>query len=434
MKKAKKILLILFIFSVQIVLSQNVITYSNLSQTVTANPDSEVIVKVIASCSGSSTEPTLINPTFCVFDSGLKSLTFSNGAYLLPNQKSELIFKFKKTVANDETFTYKFSTNSSCFQPESQMIKITVNYKMATIPANTLPKPTSVNFVSYSDKIIVNWAPVKGAKSYYFTYLNADGSVTTFVVTEPTAVMSNLVPKTKYEWWIHPEPYVEPLPPIFSGSNWAAGVAYTERLEPPTLDGMDYFCSTATSGYTQRYAIFYQPLNLNSITWTVSPSNAVSALPGMGNDLVIRRASGQPFTITAVIKVRGKDDLIFTKNVSNSCLLSAVKKIDILNFPSSLVVTSACNTSGGICGIANFQWISAENSVAHEVEYMILNYNSNTPNPITGSFQTVNSFYTADNMYVNNNSESWRIKFRVRSKDKNGVWSDFSPWSANFAW
>lgn len=431
--KIVKLLLLLPLLLSQTLISQN-LTYSNLSQTVDALPDSEVVVKVPVSCTGSSTTPVSINPTFCVFDSGLTGLTFSNGGYLLPGEKAEIIFKFKKTVTADETFTYKFSTNNSCFQAESQMIKITVNYKKVYEMPPLLPKPTNVSFVSYSDKISFKWNPVAGAKSYYVLYLNAQGKEVITLVKEPSIILSDLVPNTKYDWWIQAQPFSAP-PPLYHGSgNFALGTTYTEGPNPPYLDGSDFFCATATSGYTQRYAIFYTPRYYTSINWEVEPSYAVSILPNMGNDLVIRRASSVPFTIKATIKFNGKNDLVFIKNISNSCQVSALKSLDKINFPSNLIVSSACSTSGGVCGIANFQWTPSNEAVFHEVEYMILNYASNNPKPITGSFQTKNSFYTAYGMEVTNNLEAWRINFRVRSQNQNGVWSDFSPWSANFVW
>jgi hypothetical protein len=432
-----KILLSLFLlFSVEIVLSQN-ISYSNLSQTVTANPNSEVVVKVMASCTGNSTVPVSINPTFCVFDSGLTSLTFSNGTYLLPGEKSELTFKFKKTITKDETFTYKFSTNSSCFQAESEMIKITVNFKGGPLPpACNYPPPANFTMVSStSNSIILKWDNVKGASSY-FVVVYQEGNVNALKGLNANCCgiqVEGLNPNTKYSFSVK----ARCNETTFGQSVYVGGTTQplpVEPANPPILDGTSNFCATASSGTVERYAIFYAPPNLTSITWTVDPSYAVSIRPNTGNDLLVSRASGVPFTVKAVIRVSGKNDVVLTKNVSNSCQVSALKKTDNINSPSNLIVSSACSSSGGVCGTANFQWTSASNAVLHEVEYMILNYAAGTPEPIRGSFQTINSFYTADNMYVNNNLKPWRINFRARSKSENGTWSDFSPWSANFAW
>jgi hypothetical protein len=436
MKNSRLIILFLLIFSIESVLAQNVVTYSNISQTVTAEPSKEVSVKVMASCTGSSSTPILINPTYCIFDNGLTSINFSNGTYLLPGQQTEIIFKFKKITAFDETFTYKFSTNSSCLQEDSQMIKITVNYKKTPVDETGLPKPISIYFASYENKIDVKWSEVPGAKSYTVYYhLFKDGSTYKEITSSGTTkTISDLLPNTLYRVAVRAEPFLEgPFPPYLS-SNWALSDIYTEGSNPPSLNGSNNICSTVGSGYVQRYTIFNMPRYYTSINWSVEPSYAVSVKPNTGNDLLISRVNGEPFTVKAVIKVSGKADLIFIKNVGNSCQVSALRKEGVINSPSNLIVSSACSSAGGICGAGNFQWIADENAILHEVEYMILNYSSNIPQPVRGSFQTKSSFYTVYNLNVNNNLQPWRINFRVRSQNQNGTWSSFSPWSPNVAW
>lgn len=68
----------------------------------------------------------------------------SNGLSLLPGQQTILKFKFKKTVATDTQIVYKFSTTGTCFQKESEMIKITVNYKGGGATTPTAPKQNSI--------------------------------------------------------------------------------------------------------------------------------------------------------------------------------------------------------------------------------------------------------------------------------------------------
>jgi hypothetical protein len=107
---------------------------------------------------------------------------------------------------------------------------------------------------------------------------------------------------------------------------------------------------------------------------------------------------------------------------------------ELVNYPSNLIVSSACSYPGGVCGTANFQWDPVSGATLYEVQYMMLNYAVGSPQPINGSFQTTLAYYTSYNMYVNYNLQPWRINFRVRTKCQDGSWSDYSPWSANFAW
>lgn len=425
-------------FSFGTILSQNVISYSSLSQTVTADPGKEVSVKIMVSCTGSSSVPVLINPTYCIFDNGLTSINFSNGTYLLPGQQTEMTFKFKKSILKDETFTYKFSTNSSCFQEDSKMIKITVNYKKAIIEDTGLPKTSYIFFASYDNKVKLNWEKVPGAKSYtIYSFIFNDSTLNSYkeiTSTETTKTITDLLPNTLYRFGVRAEPFPEGLLPPYLSENWAFSDIYTEYSGTPSLDGSDNFCSTASSNYVKRYTILDMPRYSNSIIWTIDPSYAVSVLPNTGNDLLIKRVSGDSFTVKARIQVIGKNDLILTKNVSNSCQVSALRKEDVIKSPSNLIVSSACSSSGSICGAGNFRWLADENAILHEVEYLILNYSSSSPQPVRGSFRTQSTFYTAYNLNVNNNLEAWRIKFRVRSQNQSGTWSDFSSWSSNVAW
>lgn len=130
MKNVKLLLLMSFLFLTEIGFSQNTVTYSTLSKTIDLNSGAEGTVDIVVNCYGSSSTPVFLNAAqSCGNNDGILSTTYTNGNILAPGQNTTIRYKFKKTVTANTQITYKFSTNGSCFQSESEMIKITVNYK-----------------------------------------------------------------------------------------------------------------------------------------------------------------------------------------------------------------------------------------------------------------------------------------------------------------
>jgi hypothetical protein len=130
MKNLKLPLLIFLLFLAEMAFSQNTVTYNSLSNTINLASGVEGTVNVLVNCYGDSSEPIFLNALqSCGNNDGILSQTYTEGNKLTPGQNTKLRFKFKMTVTTDTQITYKFSTNGSCFQKESEMIKITVNYK-----------------------------------------------------------------------------------------------------------------------------------------------------------------------------------------------------------------------------------------------------------------------------------------------------------------
>lgn len=122
--------------------SQNTVTYSSLSTTIDLKSGVEGTVDILVNCYGKSSTPVYLNATLsCGNNDGILSTTYTNGSILKPGENTTIRYKFKKTLTTDTQITYKFSTNGSCFQKESEMIKITVNYKAGTTtpPPGTIP-------------------------------------------------------------------------------------------------------------------------------------------------------------------------------------------------------------------------------------------------------------------------------------------------------
>ncbi|KAF2332844.1 hypothetical protein [Flavobacterium ginsenosidimutans] len=145
-----KLLLLTFLFFGIFGIAQNSVSYSSLNTTLNLNSGVEGTSDIVVSCFGSSGIPVVLNTFFlCGNPDGYISYEATNGHSLTPGQTTTLKFKFKKTVTTDTQIVYKFSTNGSCFQEESKMIKITVNYKGSSTTNPTNPtNPTNSNVIT----------------------------------------------------------------------------------------------------------------------------------------------------------------------------------------------------------------------------------------------------------------------------------------------
>ncbi|MRX67839.1 Por secretion system C-terminal sorting domain-containing protein [Flavobacterium resistens] len=143
--KIKLLLLICLSFCIQIGFSQNVVTYSPLNHTLNLDSGQEGSVDILVTCRGTnSSDPAIVLSADVVClgpNDGYFSHNYSNGNSLTANKTTVLTLKFKKIVTADTQIVYKFSTNNNCSQDESQMIKVTVNYKKGA----SIPNPPSTN-------------------------------------------------------------------------------------------------------------------------------------------------------------------------------------------------------------------------------------------------------------------------------------------------
>lgn len=418
MKCIKLLFRTLLLFLVQVGFSQNVVTYSNLSQTVTAQPGQEVSVKVMASCTGGSSASVLISPTYCVFDNGITSINFSNGNYLLPGQQSEITFKFKKIVTTDQTFTYKFSTNSSCNQPDSKMIVITVNYKKGTPPPPptencVLPGLSNIKESNIThNSVLLTWDKLAGARGYEVLYYDkALGKPIVKVTSDtPSIQIQSLNASKTYSFFIYSL--------CSSGLPGSAGGGYLDVTTAPcpTLPSSVENISIIPSSYGYKvdfkpivdtqYNLEYVDLDTNS-SGVVAPFSLLPAGATYPNFYYI--PTGHSFKI----RVMAYSDCASTYSnwitVNGSC-------------PSAPAGLYVYNNS--------FKWDLVANSQNYQGEYLI--YNLARQN-VSGVFNSGTNTYSTS---INTNGISGNkfVKFRMKSLCSNGSWSDFSDWSNITVW
>ncbi|SNR70476.1 hypothetical protein [Flavobacterium sp. ov086] len=171
MKNVKLLFMMSLLFLAEIGFSQNYVTYSPMSKTIDVNSGVEGTVDILVNCYGSTSDPVFLNALqSCANNDGILSTSYTNGSILTPGQNTIIRYKFKKTVTSNTQIAYKFSTNGSCFQEESKMIKITVNYKpSAPISNNTISGNQTV-YEGQPTNTITGTTPSGGSGNFTYSW------------------------------------------------------------------------------------------------------------------------------------------------------------------------------------------------------------------------------------------------------------------------
>jgi hypothetical protein len=368
----------------------------------------------------------------------------------LPGQTSNITFKFKKTLSVNSSFTYKFSTNSSCSQPDSSQIKITVNYisSTGTIPC-VLPEPSNLIASNVGSKSFqCSWnkrtSITSGYTPYILQYKKLTDSnwifyqgVISYSSTTCSCLIENLSAGTQYQWKV-----IDYCSLAQGSGGVVSNIITTTTTSPPIcstniptdlnaigqLGSSNYKITFTTVPNVTQYTMEYYDLSVGT-----NYSGGIQVINYIDIYNVILTAIPLNHTFKFRIKANNNcDNGVFSE--WKTIVPSDSSHCNLNNYPLNLILTSGCSYPGSICGTGNFQWSSVVGAVLYEVQYTILNYTSSTPQPINGTFQTTNSICSWYNMYADSSLAPWRINFRVRSKCADSSWSDFSSWSANFAW
>ncbi|WP_394776924.1 T9SS type A sorting domain-containing protein [Flavobacterium sp.] len=190
MKNVKLLFMMSLLFLAEIGFSQNYVTYSPISKTIDVNSGVEGTVDVLVNCYGSTSESVFLNAMqSCANNDGILSTSYTNGSILTPGQSTTIRYKFKKTVTANTQIAYKFSTDGSCFQDESKMIKITVNYKAAPATAitnNTISGNQNI-YEGQSASIISGSTPSGGNGTFTYSWQKKVGSGSWTIISGATS-------------------------------------------------------------------------------------------------------------------------------------------------------------------------------------------------------------------------------------------------------
>jgi hypothetical protein len=201
--KIKLLLLMSLLFFVENSFSQNTVTYTSLTNTINLDSGVEGTVDVLVNCYGNSSNPVFLNATLpCGNNDGILSQSYTNGSILTPGQNTRIRFKFKKTVTADTQIVYKFSTNGSCFQKESKMIKITVNYKKGATTTPPKVDPSLIYIGTWPNtSVTINEGDVApllsgtGEGAYKYQWYKTVNGIFTLI---PGATMYYYYPETPF--------------------------------------------------------------------------------------------------------------------------------------------------------------------------------------------------------------------------------------------
>ena len=411
---------------------QNYVTYTGLTQSINTDSGVEVTASVNAYCYGNSPQSVLIDPLYCAWDAGLKSISFSTGSgYLWPGESSIITFKFKKTVISDSSFTYKFLTsNATTCGSDSNLIKITVNYNFLEPPSCSLPSPTNVNVTNIqTNSFSINWGNVVGATSYKIYYRpNGSSSSPSFITAGCcSTVIPSLQSGTRYNFDIYPVCSNGIEGNLSSGS---ATTACQSFLPPPT--------NLTATPYSNGYIINCTPAGYYQMDYVDLVTNQTGTA-WMTTGSTTNNGSNFFYYVSPPKSFKFRLKKFEGCNQSTDWITITPPQCPVNNYPSSLTFStqSVCGgTPGHCCGYGQFSWSAVSGAIKYEIEYMGVNLTNAAVLPVSSTFQSTSTNTTWATLYACNTNQAgtWILKYRVRSQCSNGTWSDFSPWSANFAW
>lgn len=173
------------------------------------------------------------------------------------------------------------------------------------------------------------------------------------------------------------------------------------------------------------YQLEYVDLDLNQSGTTFLPINSLTQYSGSNFFYYVNPAHNFKFRLKNYYNCTTPSDWVNVTPVL--CPAN--------NYPLNLVfgTQNTCGMPGHFCGYGQFIWTPISGATKYQVEYQGINLTNINQQVLTGTFQTTESNTTQPTQY-GSTSGTWIIKFRVKSQCINGTWSDFSPWSANFAW
>jgi hypothetical protein len=319
-------------------------------------------------------------------DATLKFFNYTTNGENRIDYSGNQIINLKVTAAMS---TFNFAGISSSSSP--------VNIELYAKKTNENPI-----LIANQNNVPVNVTPIfNSASKDFFISFNKNnypiGSVLYCIVYRPGAQYS-----FQSKNYIFTDCIQTPAPTNISATPYSYG--YTIGFSP--------------SGY---YSMEYVDLDNNS---SGSTTIYTSSTPGQGNFFYYLSQNRK-------FKFR-------LKSYSSACaLFSNWYTVDPANFicsilPTNLILTSQCVPSPPSYGCGAYvRWDNISTAVGYEFEYLIYNLAGLSKSGVSAC--SGNSF-TFNDSVTSLGAGPWYVKFRVKSKCINNIWSGFSPWSATYIW
>jgi|GEM_PF-3028988 len=419
----------LFFFIINFGFAQNPYYIAPSNQTVSGNSGDVILASVIITRNGGpNNQPYYFYPSLCSGNSSdIVDMWIENGGVI--NNIGGYIraeFRFRRNASatfSSGTYKFKLDQSQSC-QSTLSTVEITVNYN----PVCDLIAP--MNFDSSnltSTSVNLTWSNVSTATSYRIYYkLSTENVYSSYIDSNCcSSIINGLLPGKSYNLMI--------VPKCSNGLYSTNNKTISITTPCPTYNAPSNLSATPsgngyTIGFTQipNYTGYYM---LDYINLSNNTSGYMTIYPG-ANFYYVSPPNSFSFKIRPVGSCFAPDSSWLTVN-PNLCPSTS--------YPSSLSFStqSICgSTPGRCCGYGQFSWSAVSGAVKYEVEYMGVNLTNTSVPTVSNTFQTTSINSVHPTLYACNSNQAgtWILKYRVRSQCSNGTWSDFSPWSSNFAW
>lgn len=386
---------------------------------------------VVVTCNGSSNIPTNV-PIQAIQNGSTPPYYryfFLNKNFLLPGESTTIRFPFSNGTNDAYHETYKFLIGN-----QEIYISVTRGTSDEWAPTCYANKPSNFQISNINPTSFHVTYDNTGANFYKVAYrdINSTSRWSSFSDFECCGGdVYGLKPGTTYNVTLSAE----------CGTNYMQGV----YMDPPIYVTITTPCLTTpyaaptnvnmvpTFGQTGNgYTVFFNPVE-HANSYLIEYIDLVNNQSGSTTVYYSPDTNPGNFFNSVPVDHNFKFRIKALSYCTNS-LFSDWINVAPLNcyiYPTNLNVFSQCGSSmpGSQCG-GIFTWSPVSGAQSYQIEYTIFNLLGQT---ITGS-ATSNTASISAPAYASSSGAPWRIKFKVKSKCVYGVWSEFSPWSANFAW
>lgn len=353
----------------------------------------------------------------------MKILTFNNGEFLDDTYTCQLKSKEQGQIAPNKSYKYLWivsNMNTTLnFREYVDIDKVELYYDFSG--SNQTCELPSIKNITVSDiktsSAKISWDPVPGAIQYRI--INMSGNSAPIYVTDNFIILNNLTPNTYHNIRVTA---------MCSTSNLSINqnISFT-TLECPTPPN-----NITVTPYGNWYKLDFVDIP-NTTTYKIEWVDLVTNQTGISDVL----AQNHIFYYA-----NNPNEFKFRLTSDSNCNWSDWQTVvpnnfdcNLGNLPTNLKVTNdcSCSTPGRFGSFAVFSWTPINNVVSYQVEYQVVSL-TNSSQVKTGVFETNNNLTWYQGAQAYDFTGNVIIRFRVRYKCMQNVWSEFTPWSSNFAW
>lgn len=365
--------------------------------------------------------------TFPNVSDKMKILTFASGEFLDDTYTCQVKSKEQGQIVPNNSYKYLWivsNLNTTLnYREYVDIDKIELYYdNSGTNAICNLSKPNNLlaNDLTYNSASIA-WNPVPNASKYRVRYyLQNTQDYNNFETSNTSIAFNSLLPSTAYQADVTPicsNGIIDGNNVSYLKFNTANCPIISSNITAVPYGNWYKIEFTDVPNFSKYYIEWVDLVDNTSGKSEIQASNHIFYYNNNPHQFKFRLAVNQYCS--------NWTDWITVNPINYGCNLN--------ESPTNLTVSSNCSYPGRVCEFAIFNWSAINNVVSYQVEYQIFSL-TNPSQVKVGVFETNNNYTYYQGAQAYDFTGNVLIKFRVRYKCMDGIWSSFTNWSSNFAW